>query len=354
MSQDQRHVSQGVIAPPNHGRIVPASYGDVDAEYAAAMRGCALADLSMYGRIEVTGRDRLDLLHRLSTNDIAGARNGEVRSTVFLTDKGRIVDRALLLVREDSLLMITSPGAEHPLIAWLGKYTITEDINLSRVRDSTAMFCILGPALDSFAYQLDGSLPRENGWTLWPAGGAGAMLTVRREARQRYALMTLSGEQSAGAWNALLRAGERAGCRPIGSIAFEAYRISRGIAARPGELSEQRNPYDAGLREDISFTKGCYIGQEVVARLDTYQKVRKGLAGIVFGETAPGIPGQALMKGGEEVGELTSALSDRVMGKFLGLAVVEEARVHPGDELVAAGSGARGTITAFPINAAGS
>jgi folate-binding protein YgfZ len=354
MSQDQRHVREGFITRPYHGASVPASYGDVEAEYAAAMRGCALADLSVFGRIEVRGKDRLDLLHRLSTNDLLGARKGEVRSTVFLTDKGRIVDRALLMVREDSLLMVTSPGAEDLLMEWLAKYTITEDITLTNVTDSTAMFCILGPALDSFAYQLDGSLPAENCWVLWPAGGNGAMLTVRTEARQRYALMTPSSEQAASAWPALLRAGEGAGCRPIGSIAYEAYRISRGVAARPGELSDARNPYDAGLREDISFTKGCYIGQEVVARLDTYQKVRKGLAGIVFSESAPGVPGQALLKGGEEVGELTSALSVRVMGKFPGLAVVADAVAHPGDELIAADSGARGTITAFPINGAGS
>lgn len=330
-----------------------ASYGDLDAEYAAALQGCALADFSRFGRVEVTGSDRLDFLHRLSTNEVLGAREGDVRSTLFLTDKGRIVDRVLLLVREQSLLMITSPGAEDLVTGWLAKYTITEEISLKKVTDATAMFCLLGPRIDSLIGMWRGARPGENRWVRWPAGGSGAIVAVRSDSRHRCALVIDSADEATKDWEELLE-GTGGACRPIGSTAYEAYRISMGIAARPGELSGERNPYDAGLREDISFTKGCYIGQEVVARLETYQKVKKGLAGVVFSDAAPGSAGQAVRKGENEVGVLTSVLAGRVNGKVLGLAVVAESDARTGDELIASATGARGTLTAFPINAAGS
>lgn len=357
MNKDHDRGNQGragAAIDGQQGWSVPASFGDVETEYDAAMHGCALADLSMSGRIEVTGNDRLDLLHRLSTNDLSGARAGEVRSTILLTDKGRIIDRILVVVRESSLLLVTSPGTEELVMHWIGKYTITEDVSLSKVTNSMAMFCLLGPVMNSFVLRLHGSRLAGNCWVAWPAGGSGAMLAFRNEPRHQYAIVAVPSPHAAQAWRTLADPGEEGGCRPIGSIAYEAYRISHGIPARPGELAESRTPYDVGLREDISFTKGCYIGQEVVARLDTYQKVRRSLAGVVFRESAPGRPGQALMKGGKEIGELTSALPDRVMGKFLGLAVVADAETHPGDELIAAESRARGTISPFPIDAAAS
>jgi hypothetical protein len=333
-------------------RNTQGPFGALDAEYAAALEGCAVADLSTFGRIEVTGTDRLDLLHRLSTNDLAGAQAGEVRSTAFLTDKGRIIDRVLLVIRESSVMMITSPGAEAVLTHWIRKYTITEDVSLAKVTDSTAMFCLLGPMIDSPILRLRGSHVPGNRWVPWPAGERGALLAMRTESRDRFALLLASSADAEKVWGSVALPGVEGGCRPIGSIAYDAYRISRGIPARPGELAERHTPYDAGIREDISFTKGCYIGQEVVARLDTYQKVRRRLVGVAFRESAPGEPGQALLKGGVEVGELTSALKDRVMGKFLGLAVVADAEAHPGDEVVAAGTHARGTIMPLPMNAA--
>lgn len=347
----QEQIREGALIGRSSGWDTAASFGNVDAEYEAATNGCALADLSMFGRVEVKGADRLDLLHRISTNDIAGARPGDVRSTIFVTDKGRIIDRVLLIVREQTLLMVTSPGIEDDVIRWVAKYIITEDITLSNVTDSTAMFCIVGPAEKSLDDRLHLSALLPNSWTVWPAGGEEGIVALVRAERYQFALVTSAAREAGKVWRLLSEKRAEGAIRPIGSIAYEAYRITAGIPARPGELAETRTPYDAGLREDISFTKGCYIGQEVIARLDTYQKIRRRLSGVVFSD-APGPAGQALLKGEKEVGELTSALADRVKGRFLGLAVVTDADASAGEAVTAAESHARGSLTDLPIVAA--
>jgi folate-binding protein YgfZ len=143
-----------------------------------------------------------------------------------------------------------------------------------------------------------------------------------------------------------------AGCRPIGSIAYEAYRISRGLPSRPGEISELYNPYDISLTDDVSYTKGCYIGQEVIARLDTYQKSKRRLAGLLFEGLAPGREGQRLLKGERDIGVLTSALNVPVGGFYFGLGVITDADALPGQVLVAGDSRAQGKVAPFPISAA--
>jgi folate-binding protein YgfZ len=137
-------------------------------------------------------------------------------------------------------------------------------------------------------------------------------------------------------WKDLLSRSNETGLRQMGMEAYDALRISLGIPAAGHEIAESFNPYDAGLRQDISFTKGCYIGQEVIARLDTYQKIRHRPMGLVLSRGgAPG-PGRVVLeKNGGQVGWLTSATRLPVRKKYLGLGIVNVDNVREGDQLEA-------------------
>jgi len=348
------HVAEGATLVEAHGWGVPRSYGDVDAEFEAAMHRTAFTDLSAFGRIEVTGNDRLDLLHRLSTNDLSHAAPGGVTSTLFVTDRGRIIDRVVVIVREGSLILVTSPGAEASLISWIENYTITEDIKLSMVTEQTTMICLMGPEMNSLIVTLTGHLPAINSWEEQLVGGVPVVVAIRQENCGMIAFLIVEKGDVPSVWRRLTRLTESGGGGlRIGSAAYEAYRIALGIPARGGELTEEFNPYDAGLRGEISFTKGCYIGQEVVARLDTYQKTRRRLTGLLFDGGPPVPPGQPLMRGDRREGILTSVAPMPVNHRYLALGVVTDAGISPGDTLTAGSSGQGARVTNFPIEVTG-
>src|SRR5512135_2549505 len=135
---------------------VPRLKSLLNEEFDAAVRSCALVDMTSCGRIGAMGKDALDLMHRLSTNDLLSLRPGFSKRTVFTTEKGRIVDSALVLSSESGLVLITSAGAEENLSRWIEKFTITEDVSLNVVTPSTSMYSLIGPAVGSTLARLTG------------------------------------------------------------------------------------------------------------------------------------------------------------------------------------------------------
>ena len=325
-------------------RTAALSFGDPEAEFEAALSGTAIAGTSMFGRIEVTGRDRLDLLHRLSTNSLTPLRAGGVVSTVFVTDKGRVIDRVIVSARDDSLVLITSPGSETHLNQWIEKYTITEDISFRMITDDTVMISLIGPRIISLLYELLDIPPGNNTCVSHGGGGTQIFIVHTRDSTSDIAHIITddAGERRVAD---MLRS--LPGARWIGRKAYEGFRIARGIPASPGELNDGYNPFECGLRESISFSKGCYIGQEVIARLDTYGKIRRHLTRVVSpGELPRGVP-LPLFVDGAEAGTLTSMTEIPFDGKFLGLAIVRN-DLAPGDMLTAGKTGVGLHVTGTP------
>ena len=329
-------------------RVVPEFFTDPEDEFRAAVTGAALFDSTSFGRIEVTGEDRLGLLHRLSTNDLQGLRPSQVAGTIFTTDKGRILDLVFIAVLESALLLIVSPGNEDRIIRWVQTYTILEDIILRRVTEETAMFSIIGNrALEAFG-TIGGAIAGANTCGTGEIGGRPVLAVGVHTTRWQ-------GVHVVGARQALLEArveltrkGEGRGLAPLGSRAYEWYRIATGMPALGKELSESFNPYDAGLLEFVNFKKGCYIGQEVIARLDTYGKAGRILSGLVFEHPPEGAgSGTPIMKDGKEIGQLTSIAAGAVDGRYLGLGVVRTDEIQQDATVRVAGGIA--TLRSLPM-----
>jgi hypothetical protein len=309
---------------------VGGTCGSVEEEFQAALSGTAVTDSSAFGRIEVRGKDRLDLLHRLSTNAIAGLAPGDASSTVFVTDKGRVIDRVNVCARRDSLILITSPGRELFLIRWIDKYTLTEDIRFRIITDETVMGSLIGARMISSFLEALEPRPRSSDAHDDGPGEAGFVFARRGDSSRPLADVIASQE---GAHDLAALLGALPGARWIGGRAYEGFRIASGIPGSPGELNESYNPLECGLRGSVSFTKGCYIGQEVIARLDTYGKIRRRLVRVACAEpwTAP-LP-VSLTKEGAEAGALTSMAGVLSGGQFPGLAIVRSDLANPGDRL---------------------
>lgn len=310
---------------PNLTPVV-RTYGSVGEEFEAAVSGVAITDSSSFGRVEVRGTDRLDLLHRLSTNTLANLAPGEAAPTVFVTDRGRVIDLVTVCALQDRLILITSPGRELFLVAWIEKYTITEDITFRIITDETAMASLIGARMiSSFMESRDRAAgsgdPEAEAWFAF----------ARRAGPSHPIADVIARQERAGDLAAFL--GKMPGARWIGRQAYEGFRITSGIPAGPGELNDAYNPLECGLRSSISFTKGCYIGQEVIARLDTYGKTRRHLALVATAEPV-GLPlPLQLTKSGAAAGSLTSTADFPVGGQYPGLAILRDDLANPGDRL---------------------
>jgi folate-binding protein YgfZ len=129
---------------------------------------------------------------------------------------------------------------------------------------------------------------------------------------------------SAGAlWKVLVDGRARIGLVPCSLESLEIHRVERGFPVYGKELTEEVNPLEAGLEKFVSFTKGCYIGQEVIARLDTYKKLQKHLMGVVLVERAgTPAPGALVVAKGETIGRITSAVDSILLGRKIALAYI--------------------------------
>ena len=322
------------------GWEVPQNFQGLEAEYHAARQTAALVDRTPIGRLRMTGPDALDLLNRLSTNVTDPLPVGGGTTTVLITPKGRIVDWLLVLhPEEDSLVLLTSPETPHAIAEWIDKYTIVEDLTLKDIsQGQTAQLCILGPEAAGIVQRALGAsvekLPLYG--CLQLSRPDGEFLVARTDPVGLPGFdVSLPWEAAEGLWGLLMEAGQEAGAVPMGEEAWEALRVEAGVPRWGAELTERYNPLEANLLEAISWDKGCYIGQEVVARLNTYHKVQRYLVGLAFDDGDALAPGASLTVDGTPAGALTSLATVPGSGQRLGLGYLRAHYVKHGTEVVA-------------------
>ena len=329
-----------------YGWRLPRSWSSPEAEYEALVRSAALVDRSHVGRLRIDGADGLDLLNRLSTNQLLEMAPGWGVPTVLTSNKGRIVDLLLVLNLDDHLLVFTGPESREKVSEAIDFFTFGEDVAVRDVTEDTAMLALAGPGAAGLVDALT-----ERGAALAPYSsldvtvGAAEALLVRTDflGRAEYELIAPAGQAQA-LWGALMAAGASHDLAPVGQDALEAVRVERGVPGHGKELTEAYNPLEAGLLHLVSFTKGCYVGQEVVTRLNTYQKVQKHLVGLVLDGGEMPSEGARIVEDGKQVGVVTSSALSPRLGRGIALAYVRKSRSEPGTRLAVEAGG--GTVQA--------
>ena len=283
---------------------VPVSFGNDSAAIVAAREGVALCDRSHWGRIRVSDDDRLRFLHNQSTNDFQRLKPGQGCDTVMVTSTARTIDLVTAYVMEDAVLLLVSPNRLRHLMDWLDRYIFFADkVQLTDVTSETATFSVIGPASDALLEQLGASAIINQPYAthqLVQLGGCQVRVAVGSGLATPGYTLIVAASDAATVWSNILQAG----AVPLGDRVWEQLRIEQGRPAPDYELTEDYNPLEAGLWQTISFEKGCYIGQETIARLNTYKGVKQQLWGVRL--NAPAEPGSVITVGDEKVGNLTS------------------------------------------------
>ena len=314
-----------------------AHYG----EYHAARTGAALRDAQASFRLYMRGADHLDFLHRMTSNDFHNLQLGHGLEAVFIEQRARILDLATCYRGPDATALILSPDSRAAIPAWLDRFIFAEALELADRTDETAMFELIGPhAARLVAHVLDADLAKfQDHQLLDPQVVDGLWLA-------RTAGPGLRAFGPPAAVEALWQRLTTAGAHPIGAATWEILRVEQGLPLLGRELTQDYNPWEAGLDRAIHLDKGCYIGQEVIARLDTYDKVKQHLVGLRLSTAELPTTGQPLRDGVREVGRITSAVHSPSLGP-IALAYVRRSACAEGTALDAGGTQA--TVVSLPF-----
>lgn len=290
----------GLASPP-----AVLHYGDWCAEYEALTAGAGMVDFSGSAQIELSGADAPAFLNRMSTNAVAEIAPG-TGCEAFLTDaKGHVLAHLLVFRRQDSLILHATGGQPRKIVDHLDRYLIRDRVE---VHDRTGRFSELllaGPRSEGILAALTkASLPAPHLGHL-ETELAGVAAWVRRFDLGDAVGFFVSTRPDTFA--ALWRALEQAGVRPCGQMAWEAIRIEAGWPSYGVDITEKNLPQEVGRnRRAISFTKGCYLGQEVVARIESRGHVSRQLAGVRWETSAVPSRGTELTNPDPNVGRITN------------------------------------------------
>lgn len=296
-------------------------------EYRALRHGCGLLDRSEAGRLELVGADRQRFLNAYVTCDVKTIEPGHGAYGFFTSPQGRILSDVVVLAHEDRLWLEVAPGRERMLADHLKKYILADRVEV-RTLDDMVPLSLLGPR----AGEVLAELPPPGPWRHARVMVSGTEVTLARSGRLGAEAYTLWVSASIAS-HLSERLLENPEVQPVGPEAWEILRTEAGVPRFGMDYGEENFPQETGDEEAVSYTKGCYLGQEVVARIHYRGGVQKILRGLVFDSGEPPAHGTPLSFEGREAGAVGTAVGSLALGHPVGLAILHRRAAAAGTHL---------------------
>ncbi len=327
------------------------------AAYRAAHDSAAWIDRSpQRGRILVSGPDRASWLQGLLTNDIAALRPGTGCYAAYLTPQGRMIADAFVYELGDALLLVVEDGVQDAVVKRFGRSIFAEGVQVSDVSASRAQIGVIGPMAAAAVAQEVRGVGRD------ALDAMAEFANVRAELDGRPALVARTADAGLSGFDLFVDADAVAGLRAalaaagvaaLDETAAETIRIEGGVPRFRRDMKEDTIPLEAGIEaRAISFTKGCYVGQEVIVRVlhRGHGRVARRLVGLVL-DAGAAVPatGAAIRSGERDAGSVTSAAWSPALERPIALGYVHRDFIAPGTRVSVAGSDA--TVSALPFAA---
>ncbi|HTG44091.1 MAG TPA: glycine cleavage T C-terminal barrel domain-containing protein [Verrucomicrobiae bacterium] len=334
---------------------VVEDYGDYLAEHAALSQRAALLDLSFRSRLCLTGGDRIRFLHGQVTNNVRDLSVGEGCYAALITPKGKMETDLNIYHLPNELLLDFEPGLASRVIQRLERYIIADDVQITEVASLYGLWSLQGPQTAEVFRQaaLELDFPaKDHTFTTreHPVYGEIYAMNVARTGRVGLDFFipilnfTAFGERL---WEALALVQGRA----AGWKALELARIEAGIPRYSRDMDETNLPGESGIESQaVSYSKGCYIGQEVIARIRTYGQVAKALRGLDLGAVPVAArKGDKLYYNGAEIGYLTSSIFSPTFARQLGLGYVRKEHNQVGKRLLLKTAAVEAPVRIVPL-----
>lgn len=265
--------------------------------------------------LKFEGSERLDLINRLSTNEVNPLKPGQGVKTILTSDKGRFVDLLTLYNFGDFVFASCSFNNSKSVLAHLERYTIMDDFkpyDLSGTHDTILFFGNDSPGTAKEYFSADIKNLENNDFVFFNEGDHHSIVAKNDEPLGGFLFIYSTADRQFWQDNVL----SKINAAEISDDEYAQLRIEKGIPEFGKEMSELTNPLECGLNRYVSFTKGCYIGQEVIARLDAYDKISKHMVGIKFVELPPVTNEMKITIDGKECGFVTSIVNTKKFGNI--------------------------------------
>ena len=338
-------VSSGARFGEYHGVETAAAFADSRAEYRALHSGCGLFDYSWRAQIQATGEDRVRWFNGMVTNNVRDLPAGHGLYCFLLNPQGHILGDMYVFNLGESIQVETDASQGSTLVGVFEKYIIMDDVELVPPVARNAVG-VAGPkaaeVLERAGFPADGLASLE----MSHQAGTELDVTLIRLPHEVPALEVLFAPGNATkVWDRLVAAG----AAPVGYEALELWRVAQGVPRYGQDIRQRDLPQETEQQHALHFTKGCYVGQEIVERIRSRGQVHRKLAGFVIEGPAP-LPGAKISAGGKDVGEITSVASlPSANGKDTTVALGYIRREAGAIGTTVQLDGAQATVTALPL-----
>jgi folate-binding protein YgfZ len=313
------------------------SFGSVEDEYWALKESAALMDLSLRGKLIVRGKDAPRFLHGQVTNEIKQLEVGRGCYAFFLNVHGHILaDARILRLEPETFWIDTEQQRVEAIRETLNKHIIADDVEVLDPDESLACVALEGPCAlevlrDAIGFEPPHMLPLEH----MEVPDMGIRLARTSLSGEFGFWLWGDAERLAAVWMRGEKSGAALGTRPVGHLAAEICRIENGIPRYDAEITDKTLPQETGQLHAISFSKGCYLGQEIVERIRARGHVNRKLAGLLFVGRQNVSAGLELYSDGQPAGMITSAAYSYGLRRTIALGMVRREAAGPGTILSA-------------------
>jgi folate-binding protein YgfZ len=319
------------------GAVLPASFSGFESEYRAAREAVGLFDANWSAVLSFAGPDRARYLNAILTNNILSLNEGRGIPALLLNVHGHILFDIEVYALGDRLLGLVHNSARERAMAALDKYIVMDDVRLEDLSDQTGSVGIEGPRAAGIVEQACGvSLAEMPEYSIRDAAVSGIACHVLRRSHfgEVGAIFITRRDRLASLWGKLLLSVRTHGGEPIGMTVLNSLRLEAGIPWFPVDFNDTVIPHEAAIEKThVSFTKGCYTGQEIVERVRSRGHVNRRRVQLKFSTNEPPAAGTKLRSAVEEAGVITSAALSPREGTAIGMGYVRRGYVSPGTSL---------------------
>jgi folate-binding protein YgfZ len=344
--------------PPEADVLVVESFGELELEYAALRKGCVLIDQPQRGLLEITGPDRIAFLNRMVTQELKDVAPGQVRRSFWLNRKGRVDADLTLIELGDRMIVDLDVHAVDRAIKGLSAFIITEDVQIADRTEATHSLALHGPMAGALLGEVVGGIKGAEVAGLTSGSAVEARIGLAKVVIARddstgesgFELIIPAGE-AVSVYQRLMEAGHsheesRFNLRPAGWHAYNIARIEAGTPLYNIDFGPDSLPHETGvLRERVNFRKGCYLGQEIVARMESRGHSKRTLVGLACevgdpsraaNERAQPVSGGQVWSAETPEGEPVGVVTSSTLAPMLGWTPICFAAVKPGSNAAGA------------------
>jgi folate-binding protein YgfZ len=321
------HRANGAVFEERDGRLLVAHFGDPAGEYRAVRSAVGLMDLSHRGLLQFTGPDRLSFLQGMLSNDLRSLKTFEGQYATILTQQGKVIADVRVLCSLNSFYLDFWENLKSKIVDHLNRYLVADEVEITDRSEEYAILSIQGPNAEALLRKLMGlsELPtRPKQHAMVTIEGAAVCVVRDSDTGEsgfdliipRAHLLTIA--------KSLTEIGKPFGAAWVGENAHNVLRIEAGVPRYGIDFTEDNLLLEVGIDHAVSFTKGCYLGQEVVERIRSRGHVNKKLVGLLVAAREPLTAGDLVFAGDKEIGQVTSSTHSPALKTAIALGYVHK------------------------------